>query len=225
MNENPIHDGPFTLDPPGTIAVVGAGPLGIEASLYGRFLGYKVTIIESNEVGGILNQDPTLPLPMLPDRCLSNLALQAIRTQKQEESEEILPLTLGDWVNRYLIPLTQTDLLRECLELQKQVTKIESTLVDDKDAGEEIPPDFRLTLSASSGETEHLVTEAVIVATGIDMEIDVTIPMDTPYLFRIGSKRDDDWESGLWSGFKEIVKIYAALGGRDDLDLYRPKRH
>ena len=40
-----------TLDPPGSIAVVGAGALGIEAALYGRFLGYDVTLIEAAAVG------------------------------------------------------------------------------------------------------------------------------------------------------------------------------
>ncbi|EMI22110.1 Pyridine nucleotide-disulfide oxidoreductase, NAD-binding region domain protein [Rhodopirellula maiorica SM1] len=36
-----------TLDPPGSIAIVGAGPLGVEAALYGRFLGYNVSLIEA----------------------------------------------------------------------------------------------------------------------------------------------------------------------------------
>ena len=44
----------MTLDPPGSIAVVGAGPLGIEAALYGRFLGYDVTLIEAVSVANSL---------------------------------------------------------------------------------------------------------------------------------------------------------------------------
>ena len=39
----------MTLDPPGTIVVVGAGALGIEAALYGRYLGYNVTLIEAQD--------------------------------------------------------------------------------------------------------------------------------------------------------------------------------
>ena len=37
MNNNPKTDMDMTLDPPGSIAIVGAGTHGIEAGLYGRF--------------------------------------------------------------------------------------------------------------------------------------------------------------------------------------------
>jgi len=45
------QDDSLTLDPPGAIAVVGAGPLGIEAALYGRYLGYDVKLYEAKSVG------------------------------------------------------------------------------------------------------------------------------------------------------------------------------
>ena len=94
------HD-PITLDPPGSIAVVGAGVLGIEAALYGRFLGYDVTIIEAVAVAHAMRDLQSLPLPMLPDRCLSPLAVAALQAQRSHPSEgdnraqTVLPLDVS----------------------------------------------------------------------------------------------------------------------------------
>ena len=74
----------MTLDPPGSIAVIGAGPLGIEAALYGRFLGYDVTLIEAVSVANSLRQQAQLPLPLPPDRSLSPLAVGALQAQFPE---------------------------------------------------------------------------------------------------------------------------------------------
>lgn len=72
----------MTLDPPGTICVAGAGPLGLEAALYGRFLGYKVTVFDSGEhVAQSLRGRRDLPLPFSPADCLSRLAQGAIDAQ------------------------------------------------------------------------------------------------------------------------------------------------
>ncbi|MEC9117285.1 MAG: FAD-dependent oxidoreductase, partial [Planctomycetota bacterium] len=34
----------MAIDTPATIAILGAGPIGLEAALYARFLGYEVTV-------------------------------------------------------------------------------------------------------------------------------------------------------------------------------------
>ncbi|MFN5103922.1 MAG: hypothetical protein ACK5GJ_14110, partial [Planctomycetota bacterium] len=38
------------MESPATIAILGAGPMGIEAALYARFLGYHVSIFETRRV-------------------------------------------------------------------------------------------------------------------------------------------------------------------------------
>ncbi|MEC7408834.1 MAG: hypothetical protein VYB72_08465, partial [Planctomycetota bacterium] len=91
------NSNPYTLDPPGKIAVIGAGPLGIEAALYGRYLGYDVTIYEAHEVGFNLISCSTEDLPLLPDRTLSNLAVQALLTQ-QELASLTFPVSINQWV-------------------------------------------------------------------------------------------------------------------------------
>ena len=64
----------------------------------------------------------------------------------------------------------------------------------------------------------------MIVAVGEKQSMDVGFSLPTPYFFRIGATAVSDWEESLWSGYREIVAVYAQLAGRSGLDLYRPKR-
>ena len=40
----------MTVEPPSQIAIIGAGPVGLETALYARYLGYEVTVYEQGEV-------------------------------------------------------------------------------------------------------------------------------------------------------------------------------
>lgn len=139
MNEDTTNLTP-TLDPPGTIAVLGTTAIGIEAALYGRYLGYDVTLIAGADVwqrrpfahSDFQRIGPTFredwfakywlqsdelaarwndPMPMMPDRCLSPLAFSAIEAQKQDRLRP-LPSTMRQWVEDGLHEVLQTDLLR-----------------------------------------------------------------------------------------------------------------
>lgn len=232
-------DHAMTLDPPGTIAVVGAGPLGIEAALYGRFLGYDVSLLEAVSVGHSLKSLGDQPLPMLPDRCLSPLALAALEAQGRDTSSRILPLTCGEWIERALIPLTESDLLAGRLRVPARVIRISQIPAgsDDAEAGEpqeeatavddeSVPEDFRLHLESG----ESVDAEAVVLAIGNHDTIDLEVirkpsPGESiPYFFRCGSVRSDNAEQDLATGRSEIVRIFAELAGRPQLDLYRPPR-
>ena len=205
-----------TLDPPGTIAIVGAGPLGIEAALYARFLGYDAVLIEADAVASSLADCHDQPLPMLPDRCLSSLAISALEAQSVGSGPLTLPTTVGQWVDEALIPLTHSDLLRGRLRVPCRVTQIAQIPVDaesessNEDIDSEIPPDFRLTLSCRSEDaglaeadgptpsgptsTERISTldvEAVILATGRADEIDLTFDLPTAYFFHVGQSGGD----------------------------------
>ena len=218
-----------TLDPPGTIAVIGAGPLGIEAALYGRFLGYNVTVLEAQEVGHALRGQGDSALPILPNRCLSPLAVGALSAQEQDSVGLTLPLTVAKWIDDVLVALTDTDLLRGRLMLGKRVTKIATVPIvleagEQADDVESIPPDFRLEFSETIDQTESLDVESVIVAIGNSPPIELGFELPSPYFFRIGRSGSDDWEESLLAGYHEIVDVYSQLAGRDDLDLYRPRR-
>ncbi len=217
------YEDDLTLDPPGSIAIIGAGPLGIEAALYGRFLGYDITLFEANEIANSLQARRDEPLPMLPDRVLSPLALSALAAQI-ESDQLTLPTTCGEWIDKALVPLTETDLLAGRVRVPDEVTSITTVPIELEEGDEEedvadIPADFQL----SSTQGEASTFEAVIVATGTaDVDLDFSLP--TPYFFRIGSTELESEEETLDAGRKAIVTLFATLAGRKDLDLYRPRR-
>lgn len=227
MPEN--DDTAMTLDPPGTIAVVGAGPIGIEAALYGRFLGYDVTLIESESVCHSLQDRHEQPLPMLPDRCLSPLAVSALRAQSAEAESNILPMTYGQWIEQAWIPLTESDLLAGRIQSPARVVAVTTVPIEPDDATsdessgdsiDDIQEDFRLRLDTG----QSIDAEAVIVAIGSAAAIPVDFETPIPYFFRIGGRASDDAERDLRLARDEIVELFAKLAGRSDLDLYRPRR-
>lgn len=224
---DPFDDDAMTLDPPGSIAVVGAGPLGIEAALYGRFLGYDVTLFESVSIASSIRDRRELALPMLPGRCLSPLALSALRAQQGDAAEQVLPMTYGQWINEGLEKLAETDLLRGRVRVPMRVTHIANVPIQGDDPDEDpsdIPPDFRLTLVGEGDEPDSIDVESVILAIGTSAEIPLGFELPAPYFFRITTASSGDHEQDLLSGYHEIVAIFAELAGRADLDLYRPRR-
>lgn len=228
MSDEEFNDDAATLDPPGSIAVVGAGPLGIEAALYGRFMGYDVTVIEATSIANSHRGHDEDPLPMLPDRSLSPLAVSALGAQ-QSDVISTLPVTYGQWIGGALEPLMQTDLLRDRLRCPAKVTRIETVEVQadqpDEDTSD-IPPDFRITYATPYGEKQTVDVEAVIVATGDLSEIELAFAIPADYYFAIGTSSASEpmTEKSFLLGLKEIVAIYASLAGRSSLDLYRPSR-
>ena len=224
MNESQSVDNDQLLEPPGSVVVVGAGLLGIEAALYGRFLGYDVTLIEAESVGYSVQAIRDQPIPMLPDRCLSPLALSAINAQDPEGPPFVLPTTVDQWIDTVMIPLTQTDLLRGRLRCPARVIKIDWLPIepDDEDTpdAELPPPDFRLTIDGQ----DPVECEAVIVATGDAPVIPTGFSVPCPYFFRLGVDPASDPEQNLLLGLKQIVDVYAKLADRKTLDLYRPVR-
>ncbi|MEE2938387.1 MAG: hypothetical protein VYA84_20560 [Planctomycetota bacterium] len=232
MNQNHHRkEEAFTLDPPGTIVVVGAGILGIEAGLYGRFLGYNVQILEMEQIGSNLLRRSSEVLPAMPTRLLSSLSESALQAQSGAVVSTTPPINLGGWVEQVLKPLGDVDLLRERVQLETRVTAIRQIPVE-ADAEEEIPADFELIIEKSPGssqqltaETQIVTAEAVILAVGghnSNIQLGFTCP--TPYFFLIGENPTDDWENDLRTGLREITRIYAELGDRATLDLYRPRR-
>jgi hypothetical protein len=256
----------MTLDPPGRIAVIGAGPLGLEAALYGRFLGYDVTVFERGEVGQSLREQADQPLPMLPSACLSPLAWSALSAQHGGGSpwpSASLPLTIGQWLDQGLQPLASSDLLRSRVWTGHEVTGIElvEVALDDAEASEsgqgadveeddeyvdgDVPADFRLSVRWDQQQANYrsgsmwpadaaLDFEAVIQATGYRLPTAIAgleQCASSPYFFRLGGDAPSDSTAAdpasnqvLLAGWREIVRIYAQLGGRSDLDLYRPLR-
>lgn len=218
-------DAPFQcpLDPPGVIAVIGGGIIGIETALYGRYLGYQVQVYHDGVVGQSMLDRGEQPLAMMPDRSFSPLAASALSAQVEDRPES-LPTTCAGWAEGILRRLGQSDLLRGRVHEEHRVASIAQVPVadDEQEDDDSIPPDFELTFSDSL--IRPVQAEAVVLATGQAEGIDFQFEVPAPYLFCVCGAKTGDAEVDLATGLKRITELYANLGDRPDLDLYRPQR-
>ncbi|MCA9264777.1 MAG: hypothetical protein KDA60_13045 [Planctomycetales bacterium] len=113
MNSNPLWDD----EQPTRVIILGAGPIGLEAALYARFLGYEVTVYDRGEVAqNVLDWGHVrmfTPFSMNS----SSLGLAALKGQDADyqppDPDSIL--TGSEWVEQYLRPLAETDLVQPSL--------------------------------------------------------------------------------------------------------------
>ena len=77
----------MAVDTPATIAILGAGPIGLEAALYARFLGYDVIVFERGQVAENVRQWGHVRMFTPFDLNCSPLGKAAIAAQDHEESD------------------------------------------------------------------------------------------------------------------------------------------
>ena len=116
----------MAIDTPARLAILGAGPIGLEAALYARFLGYDVVVYERGDVAASVRQWGHVRLftPFRLNR--SPLGLAAIEAQDetyQPPADDAI-VTGQEWIDRYLLPLAQTDLVGDCLRTQTSVVAV-----------------------------------------------------------------------------------------------------
>ena len=228
-----------TLDPPGTIAVLGAGPLGIEAALYARYLGYDVVIFESAGIAQTVRQTPTAAPP---DPCVSPLGIAALAAQRTVGGThvELEPTTCEQWVTEYLEALADTDLLRDRIRLNTEVVRVEfasesdvpydaETDVSAEDEHDEtseedsdpVPPDFIIYSRVGQSDVTRYRCECIIDARGTGAQ-----PLGPPapagsqvdYYLRIGELAAAN--TNYVMGLDQIRRLFAELQDRPGLDVY-----
>ena len=154
------------------IAVLGAGPIGLESALYGRFLGYDVQVYEREEVGHHISQWGHVHWFTPFGMNHSPLAAAAIEAQ---EPDRKLPndeeqLTGQRYVDRFLRPLAETDLLAPSLHPQTEVVSIGRADSRKADYGRQCDrgnSPFRLLLRDKQGQESVAEADIVIDATGV----------------------------------------------------------
>ena len=134
----------MSLDTPATIAIIGAGSVGIEAALYARFLGYEVQVYERGRIGASLvddaNEDHNSEDQRRPvGRCCSPLGLRALMAQDPKWSLPDLETlwTPREFVENYLAPLSRTDLLDGHIAEQTEVIDVRRTEAVVEDAADD----------------------------------------------------------------------------------------
>ena len=108
------------------IAILGAGPIGLEAALYARFLGYQVTIFEQGEVSNNVSEWGHVKMFSPFSMNASSLGIAALTAQDEQceppDGDDLL--TGSEYRERYLLPLSRSDLLSGHLQTRTKVIAI-----------------------------------------------------------------------------------------------------
>lgn len=161
----------MAYDTPATIAILGAGPIGLETALYARFLGYEVRLFERGRIADSVRRwgHATLFTPFRMNR--SPLALSALHAQDANwrPPDDDALLTGSEYAELFLQPLAACDLLVDSLLVDTEVLSIgrAESLKGDQvgDAARRDHPFRILTKHPSQGEVIH-TADIVIDCTG-----------------------------------------------------------
>ncbi|MBI3839776.1 MAG: monooxygenase [Planctomycetia bacterium] len=165
----------MAIDCPARIAVLGAGPIGLETALYARYLGYDVDIYERVRVAENVLRWGHVRMFSPFGQNRSALGIAALKAQGaawEPPADDVL-LTGREFSKRYLIPLSQSDLLADGLHENTEVVAIgrdgplKQELVGDESRGDS---SFRILLRGTDplghGRQRIAAADVVIDATG-----------------------------------------------------------
>lgn len=250
----------MAVDTPARIIVLGAGPVGLEAALYGRFLGYDVDIYERGRVGQSLRDAGNEPLPWPFKECVTSLACAALRAQdalwKPPAGDTVL--TALQLVTTFLVPLSQSDLLADQVHEEIEVLAVtrqqpaapvepgdkQPNDEESEDEDEDGEP-LRIVLRDGHGREHFAIADVVLDCTGVNAQVVEgestpdnlfrrTLMPDVPRVagggvvnpaenfYVLGAKGfSSPSDFTLAAGHDQIRALFAILGDRADLDLYR----
>jgi thioredoxin reductase len=152
------------------IAVLGAGPIGLETALYARYLGYEVALLEKNTIAGNVLRWGHVNMfsPFSMNRSsLGVAAMQAHYEDLQWPADDAI-LSGREFTEIYLHPLANTDLLAGCIHEHVEVLGIARDGIIKTDAGDVARADypFRVWVRSTDGE-EFIEADFVIDTTGV----------------------------------------------------------
>jgi thioredoxin reductase len=162
----------MAVDTPARIAILGAGPIGLEAALYARFLGYDVDIYDRGRVCEHIRRWAHVRMFSPFGLNASPLGIAALVAQEptwRAPAADAL-LTGGEFLEQYLLPLAASDLIEDYLHLETEVLAVAKTealkgeLFQQEERGDE---DFRLLLRDKAGVERYAEADVVIDATGV----------------------------------------------------------
>jgi len=170
----------MAIDTPAKLAILGAGPIGLEAALYARFLGYDVVIFEQGRVCEHIQRRGHLRLLTPFGENSSPLGLAALTAQDEnyQPPEATAMLTGRQWIERYLQPLADSDLLSDHLFTNRRVLGVGKEQVRKTDLEADLPQGdergdwaFRILVRDGAGDgmgNERIeMVEGVLDCTGV----------------------------------------------------------
>jgi len=162
----------MAMDTPARIAILGSGPIGLEAALYARYLGYDVDLYERGEVAANVASWGHVQLGTPFKDLRSPLGLAALQAQDESwrpPADDAL-LTGAEYRERYLLPLAQSDLLSDQIQTGYTVVGLgregvhKGDYLHDERRGE-FP--FRILLRTQDGQERFANADVVFDATGV----------------------------------------------------------
>jgi thioredoxin reductase len=162
----------MAFDTPAKIAIIGAGPIGLEAALYARFLGYEVVLIEQGlQVCEHVRRWGTVRMFTPFSMNSSSLGLAALKAQDDNFNAPAFDalLTGNEWIAAYLEPLASSDLLVDQLRLGsrvRSVNRVGQTKSEHVGNKQRRDTGFRLQVNTPSGDRDEL-SDIVIDTSGV----------------------------------------------------------
>ena len=153
------------------VAVLGAGPIGLEAALYARSLNLPVTLFERGRIAEHVQRWGHVKLFSPFGMNCTSLGRSAILGEKPKHTfpADGDSLTGREHVTAYLEPLSKASAIAECLRAETQVLHIgrHGYLKDDSpgDARRGQEP-FRLLVKPAKGKEEIVEADIVLDCTG-----------------------------------------------------------
>src|SRR5260221_4201767 len=104
------------------IAILGAGPIGLEAALYARTLGFAVTVYERDQVGEHVRRWSHVRLFSPFGMNVTPLSRAALRSASLPGDGD--SITGVEHLAAYLTPLAQSELLKDCIQPETLVIRV-----------------------------------------------------------------------------------------------------
>lgn len=156
------------LKPPAPrVAVIGAGPIGIEAALYAKACGFAVGVFDRGPVGEHLRRWGHARMFTPFGMNTTPLGLTEVRREKGWRAipAEADLLTGREFVDAYLSPLAESEALLESLHLEEAVLQVgRAAGVKKSDAADRMP--FRLLVRDAKGQERVDTADIVLDCTG-----------------------------------------------------------
>ena len=114
------------IDTPATVAIIGGGPVGVEAALYARFLGYFVMLFDARRVGSRLVRWGDFPMRVPFGEATSALGLAALEAQGEAGSlpDSASSISYSEYIEKYVTAVAKSDLLDECIHINSPVVSV-----------------------------------------------------------------------------------------------------
>jgi thioredoxin reductase len=142
------------------IAILGAGPIGLEAAVYARKLGFPVTVFERGQIGEHIRHWGHV-------RMFSPFGINSTpigRALLSNLPGDIECLTGREYWSAYLEPLAKSDLLRECLQTETAVLSVSrSGLLKGDYPGDARRAQHLFRLLLRKGQAERVETADIVL--------------------------------------------------------------